>query len=82
MGISIMLNLSKIGYQGKAFLHITTSINKNPEIIIKALQQIPNVFLVSEIIGSFDILAMLAFRDAKEVKEVINRIRAQQTLAK
>ena len=77
-----MLNLSKIGYQGKAFLHITTSINKNPEIIIKALQQIPNVFLVSEIIGSFDILAMLAFRDAKEVKEVINRIRAQQTLAK
>lgn len=82
IGTIIMLNLSKIGYQGKAFLHITTSDDTNPEIIIKALQQIPNVFLVSGIIGAFDILAMLAFRDAKEIKEVVNRIRAQPSVSK
>jgi DNA-binding Lrp family transcriptional regulator len=82
MGASIMLNLSKIGFQGKAFLHITTFDNENPEIIIRALQQIPNVFLISGIIGAFDILAMLAFRDVTEVKEVINKIRAEPSVKK
>jgi DNA-binding Lrp family transcriptional regulator len=82
MGASIMLNLSKIGFQGKAFLHITTSDNQNPEIIIRALQQIPNVFLISGIIGAFDILAMFAFRDVTEVKEVINRIRTEPSVKK
>jgi DNA-binding Lrp family transcriptional regulator len=82
MGASIMLNLSKIGFQGKAFLHITTSDNQNPEIIIRALQQIPNVFLISGIIGAFDILAMFAFRDVTEVKEVVNKIRAEPSVKK
>jgi len=82
MGVSIMLNLSKIGFQGKAFLHITTFDNENPEIIISALQQIPNIFLISGIIGAFDILAMLAFRDVTEVKEVINRIRTEPSVKK
>jgi DNA-binding Lrp family transcriptional regulator len=82
MGVSIMLNLSKIGFQGKAFLHITTFDNENPEIIIRALQQIPNIFLISGIIGAFDILAMLAFRDVTEVKEVINRIRTEPSVKK
>lgn len=82
IGNTIMLNLSKIGYQGKAFIHITTSDNNNPEIIIKALEQIPNVFLVSRIIGEFDLLVMVVFRDLTELKDVINRIRAQPSVSK
>jgi len=81
-GTSVILDLSKIGYQGKAFLHITNTDNQNPKIIMKTLQQIPNVFLVSEIIGAFDILVMAAFRDLKEVKEIISRIRANPSVAK
>ena len=82
MGASIMLDLSKIGFQGKAFLHITTSIDQNPEMIIEVLKHIPNVFLVTEIIGAFDILVMLAFRDLTDVKQVIDRIRAESCVEK
>ena len=81
-GTSTILDLSKIGYQGKAFLHITNNINENPEKIIKNLQQIPNVFLVSEIIGTFDILVMAAFRDLKEIKEITDRIRDDPSVKK
>lgn len=81
-GTSTILDLSKIGYQGKAFLHITNDLNENPERIIKNLQQIPNVFLVSEIIGAFDILVMAAFRDLKEIKEITNRIRDEPSVKK
>ena len=82
MGASIMLDLSKIGFQGKAFLHITTSIDQNPKMIIEALKQMPNVFLVTGIIGAFDILVMLAFRDLNNVKQVIDRIRAESCVEK
>jgi Lrp/AsnC family transcriptional regulator for asnA, asnC and gidA len=82
MGTSIMLDLSKIGFQGKAFLHITKSDDQNPEMLIETLNQIPNVFLVTGIIGAFDILVMLAFRDLTDVKEVIDRIRAESCVEK
>lgn len=82
LGTSVILDLSKIGYQGKAFLHVTNADNQNPELIIKTLQQIPNVFLVSEIIGAFDILAMVAFRDLKELKEIVDRIREEPSVEK
>jgi DNA-binding Lrp family transcriptional regulator len=82
IGTSAILDLEKIGYQGKAFLHITKADNQCPRMIVETLQKIPNVFLVSEIIGAFDLLAMVAFRNLKEVKEIVNRIRAEPCVAK
>jgi DNA-binding Lrp family transcriptional regulator len=74
-GSSIVIDLSKIGYQGKAFLLITISTGYGENNMVEALQQIPNVFLVSEIVGAFDLLAMVAFRNIAEMKKVVNKIR-------
>ena len=74
-GSSIVLDLSKIGYQGKAFLLITFSSGYEENNMIEALQQIPNIFLISEIVGAFDLLAMIAFKNIAEIKKVVDKIR-------
>lgn len=81
-GAFTIIDLSKIGYQGKAFLMMTNSNIYDVEMTAKALYQIPNVFLISEIIGAFDVLAMVAFRDIAELKELINKIRALPSVQK
>lgn len=81
-GAFTIIDLSKIGYQGKAFLMVTNSNIHDVEITVKALYQIPNVFLISEIIGAFDVLAMAAFRDIAELKEIVNKIRALPSVQK
>ena len=76
-GASTIVDLSKIGYQGKAFLLVTyTNICNAEDSPTEALRNIPNVFLVSEIIGTFDVLAMVAFKDLTEIKEIIGKVRA------
>ena len=75
-GMSTMIDLSKIGYTGKAFLFLKASKEYDKKKIVEELDQIPNVFLISEIIGAFDLLAMIVFRDIKEIKEAINKIRS------
>ena len=48
-GTTVMLDLSKIGFKGKAFLFIKTSKNSKIPEIIKTFRQIPNLFLIVEI---------------------------------
>lgn len=81
-GTFTVLDLSKIGYQGKAFLFVTASKNYDAKMTVKKLSQIPNLFFVSEIIGAFDVLAMVAFRDIAEIKEIVNKIRALSSVHK
>ena len=81
-GAFTIIDLSKIGHQGKAFLLVTNNDVDNTETTLKALSTVPNVFLVSEIIGAFDLLAMAAFKDLSEIKEIINNIRAFPSVKK
>jgi DNA-binding Lrp family transcriptional regulator len=74
-GMTTLIDLSKIGYTGKAFLFLKASKEYDKKKMAEVLNQIPNVFLISEIIGAFDMLAMVAFRDIKEIKGVIDKIR-------
>ena len=82
LGSSLLLDLSKIGYQGKAFLLITFSTGYDEKIVVEALHHIPHVFLISEIVGAFDLLAMIVFRSIAEVKKVVDRIRALPSIQK
>jgi DNA-binding Lrp family transcriptional regulator len=61
---------------------VTNSDIHDVEATVKALYQIPNVFLISEIIGAFDVLAVVAFRDIEEIKEIVNKIRALPSMQK
>ncbi len=71
----LSIDLSKLGYQGKAFLMITTSPECNKFDIIDAVKKISDIIVVSEIIGFFDILAIAPFRDIKAISTVVNKVR-------
>jgi DNA-binding Lrp family transcriptional regulator len=77
----IIIDLSKIGYQGKAHLLIS-STGSNPELTLKVLHNIPNVFLIAETIGKFDFIAFVAFRNIIELKKIVKQVRQQPSVKK
>ena len=82
IGPYTIINLAKIGYQGKAYLMVTNSNEFDHNLTLKVFNQIPNVFLIGETIGKFDFIALAAFRDIKEIKKIVNKIRAHPSVEK
>ncbi len=78
-GIIIMatnvVDLSKLNFQGSAFLMITKSTTCAAEKVINRLLETKNVIIVSEIIGDFDILAIAYFKSFKSLTELVEKIR-------
>jgi DNA-binding Lrp family transcriptional regulator len=64
----VSIDLSKIGYQGKAFLLITTSPNGNKPDIISLLKKIKNIIVVTETLGPYDILAIAPITDLESIQ--------------
>ena len=71
----ITIDLSKLGYQGKAFLLITVSPNGNKAETIAYLRTIRNVIVVAQIIGPHDILAIAPVTDLKSIQELVKEAR-------
>jgi DNA-binding Lrp family transcriptional regulator len=71
----VSLDLSKLGYQGKAFLLITTAPHKDKSETISALTKIRNIIVVTEIIGPFDILAIAPIIDLVSIRTLVNEVR-------
>lgn len=71
----VSIDLSKLGYQGKAFLMITVSAERDKSLTISSLKKISNVMLVVEIIGAFDILAIAPVIDLNSIRTVVNEIK-------
>ena len=71
----ISIDLSKLGYQGKAFLLITTSPNGNKTEIISSLVKIRNIIVVTETIGPYDILAIAPITDLESIQELLREAR-------
>lgn len=69
---SVNIDLSKLGYQGKMFMLITSASNCPKEVTIEALKKIRNIISISEIIGPFDIIAIAAITDFNSIKDLIN----------
>lgn len=74
LGTFTIIDVSKLGFQGKIFLFVSFSKNYDLRTMVKKLFQFPNVFLVSEVIGRFDLLVMSVFRNISEVKELVKKI--------
>jgi Lrp/AsnC family transcriptional regulator for asnA, asnC and gidA len=72
---SIIVDLSKIGYQGKAYLYVTNRPGLDKELTTSALKKIPDIFLITEIIGDYDILAIAAVRNFTSIMDKVNTIR-------
>lgn len=76
LGTSMMIDLSLLGFKGKAFLFIKYSICSELNDCEKIVMQIPNLFLFTTVIGEYDALGMLVYRNNSEIKEVSDKIRA------
>ncbi len=81
-GTFSILDLSKIGFQGKAFLLAKASREYDAETAISNIFEIPNVFLISELVGVYDLLVMVVFRNMAEIREIVNKIRTLNTIEK
>jgi len=71
---SVLIDLSKLGYQGKVFLMITIHSQRERSNTISALEKISNIFVVTEIIGTFDILAIAPVTDLNSIGTVVTEI--------
>ena len=78
LGTSTMIDLSLLGYKGKAFLFIKYSRCIDPITFKKKVMSIPNMFLFANVIGKYDVLAMIMYRDTSEIKEICDKIRANK----
>ena len=72
----IIVDLAKLGYQGKAYLMITNTHNHDKTETIEALKQMQNVFTIVEIVaGDIDVLALAAVKDFRSIVNLVNEVR-------
>jgi DNA-binding Lrp family transcriptional regulator len=71
----VNIDLSKLGYQGKAFLLITNAPNTPKSVVMEELKKIVDVIVVSEIIGPFDIIAIAPIIDLNSIRKLVNEIK-------
>jgi Lrp/AsnC family transcriptional regulator, leucine-responsive regulatory protein len=74
-GSMVSIDLSKLGYQGKAFLLITLSPNSNKAETISYLKNIKNIIVITEIMGHYDILAIAPITDLKSIQTLVTEAR-------
>ncbi len=79
---TIIIDLSKLGYQGEASLRITNAPGYDKATTIDALKGIPNIFLLAEIKGDFDIMAIAAVKDYPSIVNMVNTIRQLPSVEK
>jgi Lrp/AsnC family transcriptional regulator for asnA, asnC and gidA len=71
----VSIDLTKLGYQGKAFLLITVSPNGNKSETISYLKKMRNVIVVTELIGPYDILAIVPITDLSSIQTLVKEAR-------
>ena len=76
----VSLDMSKLGYQGKAFLLITNKPNKSKAETMDALQKMRNIISMCELIGPFDIIAVAPIMDFDSIKKIVNNVRELPTV--
>lgn len=72
----VSIDLSKIGYQGKIFLLITTNPEKNKKEVLSNLDKIGNIISTSELVGEFDIISVAVITDFESIKKIVNQVKS------
>jgi DNA-binding Lrp family transcriptional regulator len=79
---TIQIDLSKIGYAGKAYISITTRRRDDHCTTINELKKIDNIFLIAQIIGDYDILVLITVKDLADILEVMAHIKKLSSVEK
>jgi len=72
---TVELDLSKIGYEGKATFFIKNSSKHEISATRDAVSKLENIFIVTEIVGDFDVIAIAMIRDLEDAMNIKNEIR-------
>lgn len=78
----VSIDLSKLGYQGKAFFLITLSPTGSKSDTISYLTHLRNVIVVAELIGAYDLLAIAAISDLNSINELVTQVKNAPNLEK
>ncbi len=72
---SILVDRSKLGYQGTMLLLIANLANAHTKQIINALKKIQDIIIITRVMGDFDIFAVTIVKDLKHVAEIVKRVK-------
>jgi Lrp/AsnC family transcriptional regulator, regulator for asnA, asnC and gidA len=76
----ISIDLAKLGYQGKAYLFITTTPNANKTETINFLKHVKNVIVTTETIGPYDMVAIAPVTDLKSIQALVSEVKKAPSL--
>jgi Lrp/AsnC family transcriptional regulator, regulator for asnA, asnC and gidA len=71
----VSIDLSKFGYQGKTFLMITNKPDTSKQATIEALKKIKGIITMSEILGAFDVVAVIPVSDLNSIKAAVKAVK-------
>jgi DNA-binding Lrp family transcriptional regulator len=74
--MTTLIDLSKIGFQGKAILFISGSTNFKVEDVMQDLTKTKNIFTTASVVGSCDLMALVAFREIADVERTIEKVKS------
>jgi DNA-binding Lrp family transcriptional regulator len=72
---TVELDLSKIGYSGKSYFFVRNSPKHEVAETVNAISKLKQIFLVAEIVGDFDVIALAMIRDFDDAVNINNCIR-------
>jgi DNA-binding Lrp family transcriptional regulator len=70
-GCTVSLDLSKLGYQGKTFILVNLTPNSEKSETIEYLRNIPNMLIVTQMIGPYDLMAIAPITDLKSLQVLL-----------
>ena len=72
---TVELDLSRIGYEGKATFFIRNSSKHKTSATRDAVSKLENVFIVTEVVGDFDVIAIAIIKNLEDAMNIKNEIR-------
>ncbi|MGD6934745.1 MAG: Lrp/AsnC family transcriptional regulator [Candidatus Bathyarchaeia archaeon] len=73
--ITILIDGHKIGEQGTAFLMLTCLRGADKKVIFQKLKVVPDVCMVTELMGTFDFFVWARIRDIQQIAQIVSEIR-------
>ena len=73
--ITILIDGRKIGEQGTAFLMLTCLRGADKKVIFQRLQIVPDICLITELMGDFDFFVWARIRDMQQIAQIVSEIR-------
>jgi Lrp/AsnC family transcriptional regulator for asnA, asnC and gidA len=69
----VSIDMSKLGYQGKVFLFVTLAHDGDKSQVITELKKIQNIFVITELVATYDILAIAFITDLKSIQSLVEK---------